>query len=259
MLPAVPRSLKRCRTSPVVVVFPLVPVMPIEREARAGWPYQALRQRERRAPAVAHHDLGDAGLLRRLDHDGRGPARHRIGARSDGRPPGSRAPRRRACPGRTLRLSTPMPLSGPGAPPAPRPGGRLRRSSSQQLRPRSAVTALSRPTRSRRCPASPAAPAAGDVRGHPPQAPQAHPEPPPVQRQRRLPHRLARDLRHRHGCRRPWPASAVGPGDHHRGAARRRRGGRRRAIGAGPMSAVPGGSGRSPPGARRAPAAASSG
>ena len=66
---------------PVVVVLPLVPVTPMSVSRRPGWPYQACAERERRAAAVAHHDLGHARLLRGLDHGGVAPRRTASGTK----------------------------------------------------------------------------------------------------------------------------------------------------------------------------------
>ena len=60
---------------------------PDQREAPARVAVPGGAEDERGAPAVAHHDFGYAGLLRRLDHDGGGSASDRIGRRSGARPP----------------------------------------------------------------------------------------------------------------------------------------------------------------------------
>ena len=160
-------------------------------------------EHQRRAAAVAHHDLRHAG---RLPAPRRPPPRRRGGprpARSGGRRPESRAPRRTPLPGTTARLSA---LSAGGRGPllrrrheqigAPQlgeqvgPGERHRSRSPAHCGPhRHRGTGWCRLSRLRSRPHDP------------PHSLKAHAEPPPVQGERGFANRPSRHARHGHRLR----------------------------------------------------------
>ena len=79
MLPALSAALNRWRMSAGGGGLAVGAGDADQREPAARMAVPGLAERERGAPAVAHDDLGDARLLRGLDHDGDGAAAHRVG------------------------------------------------------------------------------------------------------------------------------------------------------------------------------------
>ena len=199
---------------PVVVVLPLVPVTPMSVSRRPGCPYQAWPSTSAARRPSRTTISGTPRLLRRLSTTAappRGAPRRR---RSGGRRPASRARRRRAC--RDGRCGCPCRRRRARAPPAARrragrrggarPGARARPATSgrhlltHRLKQSAPIIpphqhGAPRPRVLRR--------AAGHGSHHPPEPAQVHPEPAPVQRQRRLADRRAR--------RRRAPAGAAVP------------------------------------------------
>ena len=251
-----------CR--PVVVVLPLVPVTPIRVSRRPGWPYQAAPSTSAARRPSRTTISGTPACCATLDHHRRGPAPDRVGHEAVA--VGLRAANGdvRRCPARRCGCPCRSPAA-PGRRRAPRPAG-PRAGARRADRARPCVIGSSlRPSVIRAQHRPPRLPGAAHSRPprrhrahHSAEPAQAHPEPPPVERERGLADRT--------GPRRPAPAGARCsslPG----GTAGRRHDRRRRppAPSSGARAAgarVARGEarrGRSPPGARPAPAAASSG